>query len=804
MGGVREGGPGQTLAPVSATVATEAWEPADHSVPEKVWPNERYEWLDMVGQGGMGEVWRVHDRLLQRAAVLKVVRRDRPSEAILRRLRVEAELTAGLQHPGVVPVHDLGVLEDGRPYYVMREVAGRTLADVVRELHLGSGPGGWGPEGGDAALRRVISAFVIVCQTVAYAHAKGVLHRDLKPDNIMLGEYGAVYVLDWGVAKRLGAIEVRADDGGPTDDGETGVGAVLGTPGFMAPEQAAGQIGVLDARSDVFSLGATLRQVLWGAASPRPAGPPVPDALASAAARAMSADPARRFPSADAFAGHLIAWLDGARRRAEALAQVVEADAHAARLVQLRAQVVTLRQQALGVLTDVPKHAPESRKLPGWRLEDRAAEREGQAAIVEQEWLGMLRAALQVDPELTEAHERLAVHYRARCEEAVGRRDAVAATRAEAGVRRHDRGAHRTWLAGQGGLTLRCDPPDVDVRVHRFVARDRRLVPEAAGPVLRGPLDAVSVPHGSLLLEITARGCLPLRVPVFVPRGGLWEERAPGGTSPQVHRLPRAGELSPDECLVPGGWYRTGGDLDAADPLPDGKVWVDAFVMTRFPITQGAWRAWLDALRAGGREADALERVPRAGVEGEGDGAEPAWRIGGGGRWESAAGEPLVDDLPISRVTWQDAVAYAAWRGQQDGYAWRLPHEVEWEKAARGADGRKLVWGDFFEPTWAATVDALATAPKVVPVSAFPDDVSVYGVRGLVGNVRDWCLNEYERAPSWVRGERLVPVPATGTRCAVRGGCANNTRSYCHPATRYAASPSARFGMVGLRLVRPW
>jgi tetratricopeptide (TPR) repeat protein len=241
----------------------------------------RYQLLAEVGRGGMAEVWRARDRDLGRSLAVKVLQqglRGRPE--LVQRFREEAQVTGQLQHPGIPPVHEVGTLPDGRPFFAMKLVKGRTLDELLKER-----------QGPHADLPRLLGIFEAVCQAVGYAHSKGVLHRDLKPANIMVGAFGEVQLMDWGLAK------VRArPDGGAAATEASGVatvrsltpglssqaGAVLGTPAYMAPEQARGEVEQLDERADVFGLGAILCVVLTG--RPPYAGSSVQEVCARAAA----------------------------------------------------------------------------------------------------------------------------------------------------------------------------------------------------------------------------------------------------------------------------------------------------------------------------------------------------------------------------------------------------------------------------------------------------------------------------------------------------------------------------------------
>ncbi len=791
----------------------------------------RYEDRWLVGRGGMGEVRLVYDRRLRRTAVMKIVRPELAGTRAARRLAVEAEITARLQHPGVVPVYDAGALPDGRPFYVMREVRGQTLAEVIGAVHGASPPGEWRAAEG-WTFRRLVDALRRVCETVAYAHTHGVVHRDLKPANVMLEGLGAVLVLDWGIAKLVGpaeeaqprravldaaagtiALEEPEGESGslapagtlvfepPVESprewsGGTAVGAVLGTRGFMAPEQARGD--ALGPPADVYALGATLHVLLFGALPDDAVGgtradPRVPDALDQLARRAMATCPEDR-PTAVEVAADIGAWLDGVRRREEALALVAQADELRPTILADRARAATLRADARRRLAQVAAHAPAADKVEAWRLEDEAEQLVTHAVAREEAWTQLLHAALQI-VDLPEAHARLADHYRERHAAAESARDRATATRAELRLRAHDRGRHAAWLRGDATLTLATDPPGAEVTLFRNVLRDRALVPEPVGRLGRAPLTRAPIPWGSLLLRVEGpAGAVDL--PILVGRAEDWQ-LAPPDRAPIPLWLPRPGELGADDVYVPAGWFRAGGDPHAGDALPAGPRWLESFVIRRYPVTNAEYLAFLNDLVAAGRVEAAEAHAPRRGEGAEQEAGECFYGRRPDDGFCLASAGPGADwalDEPVTSVCWHDARAFAAWEAARTGQPWRLPHELEWEKAARGVDGRFLPWGDFFEPSWANNLEGVVRPPRRMPTTSFPTDASPYGVRGMAGNVRDWCANTWREGTDPGDPEAFV---------SLRGGAFSGNRNNCRVATRFAAPPGRRYTQVGFRLARP-
>jgi serine/threonine protein kinase len=305
----------------------------DRPLPDALHASAVYRPRRHHAEGGLGEVLTAYQEELDRLVALKRIRPDKLHDAARRRFLREAAITARLQHPGIVPIYGLGRDDDG-PFYTMPLIQGRTFQEAIEGFH------------GDESLRRdpsrrslksraLLQQFIAVCNTVAYAHDQGIVHRDLKPSNIMLGPYGETLVMDWGLAKRLGADDPAAEAEGdapspsPSSEDLTATGAVLGTPRYMSPEQAKGQ--PVGPPSDIFSLGLLLYAILTGKLAfdeaslegpeplkavgdavvvpPRRRDPSLPRALEAICLKALSVRPEDRYLSARALAEDVMKWL---------------------------------------------------------------------------------------------------------------------------------------------------------------------------------------------------------------------------------------------------------------------------------------------------------------------------------------------------------------------------------------------------------------------------------------------------------------------------------------------------------------
>lgn len=319
---------------------TEPWSRAssaeEASGPEQAGhPGGRYRIVSLLARGGLGEVYLADDTVLQRRVALKGIRSDRVVDASGRaRFLHEARIAGRHEHPGIVPVHDLIGTEGGRPFYVMRYVGGQSLAQALRAFHHPeANPRPPGEHG--LALRSFLAQFIDICNAISYSHSIGVIHRDVKPANVMLGQFGETQLVDWGLGKVLG----QTDDGSGLSSSSSSVsgedpeltvaGSAMGTPGYMSPEQARGDRFKIGPASDVFSLGATLYHVLTGRPPfvgadrravierskrgefprPRAIRPGIPAALEAICLKAMALEPKDRYRSVRELIGEVEHWL---------------------------------------------------------------------------------------------------------------------------------------------------------------------------------------------------------------------------------------------------------------------------------------------------------------------------------------------------------------------------------------------------------------------------------------------------------------------------------------------------------------
>jgi len=787
----------------------------------------RYTKEETIARGGMGTVYRVRDTELGRALAMKEINADVSAGDPLSAARFleEAQVTAQLDHPGIVPVHEVGVDAQGRLYFAMKLVRGRDLRRVL-EL-LAQGKEGWNQT-------RVLTVILRVCEAMAYAHTKGVIHRDLKPSNVMVGHFGEVYVMDWGLARTLGrrdlhdlriqrqsqSVSLRtlrreereSDDASPllTMNGE-----ILGTPAYMPPEQARGELDELTPRADVYSIGAILYHLLAGEA-PYAArgqrlgphtilalvlnGPPpsveslAPDAspeLVAICNKAMAREAQHRYPDVSALGEDLRAFLEGRVVKAYARGPVAElgkwirrnkafAAASGAALLALVGGLATSTRYQIQAADRAVALAAESARANEAALE---AERSAHEVMrlsdlqelrdLEVEADSLWPIGPELEPALTAWLER--AHK-------------VIASRAEhqatlAGLTGDTPGDN--WRRGQLQLLLATidafeDPrhglvrgsatergPSIEQRLQdaRTIVARSIDSPEAEDRWYEVIEGIQSSPRYAGLDLLPQEGLLPLGAD---PDSGLWEfahllsgepaRRGPDG------KLAVTADTGIVFVLIPGGAFRMGAqaeDPDGPDYSPFARsqdslreAVIQPFFLSKYELTQGQWE-----------------------------------RMFGENPSENGAGDPEYGRLPVERMSQDECVALL------ERYELTLPTQAEWEFAARA--GTRTVWWTGDDPTSLRGAANLADRSResdgalaVIRDEALDDGANyttyvgsyapnAFGLHDVIGNVAEWCLDAASNGQSQanLRGGSFNSIPADAT-CALRLWYYSNTRSW--------------------------
>ncbi len=779
--------PGAPLEREQSTSVIEISPPPGEETP-------KYEVEELLAEGAEGRVYLVRDHDLKRRVAMKVIHPDSVgNDRHVQRFLAEARRTASLEHAGVPAVHDLGYSASGELYFTMRFVEGRTLRDVFAALRRGD----------EATLRewtvvRLVQALQRVAAAVDFAHSRGLLHRDLKPENIALGDFHEVLVLDWGLSKRIGRDEHAAPHSHAEGVYATQIGAVKGTPMYMAPEQARGAVNELDARCDVFSLGAILYEALCleGPYDGRTADTvieharagrivpldtriasgtnirDVPRTLAETAMRALSSDPRLRQKTAREFGEDLQAFLEGSRERLLRAEEAQKLLDSAHRLEHRRKDLIAEGERLAALAADLrvqlPPWAPQKEKSRLWALEDAAVRTRVDAADAHARAMDQVARALALDSESKAARDTLALLYYERFVDAERRGNREDAAWLLRMVERYDSGALRAALRENGSFVVTSEPHGARVSLRRLVERDRRLVGEIAADLGRTPLTHDAVASGVYEVVVSHAGYEPALVPIRLRRG----ERC----SIHVAMIP-AGSVPPGFLRVTGGPFLAGTDLQ--------PVHVPDFAMMKYPVRLTEYAEFLDDVARTDPDA-AAAHVPW--VEMHGTLLQP----GPGGRHVWSDASPLSQnpitphaDLPVVGVGRASAEAFAEWMTLRTGRRHRLPTELEWEKAARGTDGRLYPWGDAFDPTFCSMVESTETPATLRPVGAFPDDVSPYGVHDLAGGVREWCIDN---------------VVAGRSQAVCRGGAWYLGRRECAVTSRWLVEDETRNPGIGFRL----
>ncbi|RYE93834.1 MAG: hypothetical protein EOO75_03480, partial [Myxococcales bacterium] len=729
---------------------------------------------------GMGEVHECADVVLGRRVAVKRLRGEAATDHLaVAMLEREARVIGSLEHPNIIPVYDAGYLDDTGPFYAMRMMERPSLEAALRKMREGDAP-----TLAEYTQNKLLRVFIQVCGAVDYAHSRGVIHCDLKPANILLGSFGEVLVVDWGMAHT--AQEISAFQGG--------------TPGYMAPEQFEGKAP--DARTDVFALGAILYEILTlrpafpdrpeglqqmlqrRPVPPRDRAPerPMPDDLVEACLRALESDAAARFPSASAFGTAIETFLEGTRererreRRAAELAEQGDllADSYEDMLESRPERVAEMSE----LLASVPPWEAADQKQPLWDAEDRQAVLDALSIRTFQSSVAAYEQALDEVPSFAPANRGLARLYRAELRRAHERRDDFDRVYFEGLLRQVD--PDSSGSLSSTSLRLLTNPDLVDVTLGHVQDVGRRLAVVREEPLGRSPVQADNLPTGSYILKLERPGFFEVLAPVLLRPGQMLE---------QMIDLRGANDLKPGEVFIAGGPALLGGDETNLRGRELHPVDVPSFHIATFPVSFQEYFEFLASLFQGDPAAAAPFLPMNTDGTGywtwNGAGFEPTARLL---RWGSDREQLL--SLPAFGLSLPCAEAYARWKSESTGRHYRLPTEDEWEKAARGTDGRRYPWGDRFDAAFCKMRESRPDLPVPEPSGSFAHDVSPYGVRDMAGGIAEWVTPSasHPGAPS--------------AQTATRGGAWCDWRVDCAVGARRSYFLEERSARIGFRLVR--
>ncbi|MEE2789635.1 MAG: bifunctional serine/threonine-protein kinase/formylglycine-generating enzyme family protein [Myxococcota bacterium] len=716
----------------------------------------RFELQGEIARGAMGRILAAWDLHLGRPVAIKVLRKATSRDLERVRFLEEAQVTGQLQHPGIMPVYELGRLRD-QLAFVMRRIEGRSLKKVISGLRRGN-----------EQIRkqfgrmRLLNIFHQLCLSVAYAHTRSVVHRDLKPSNVMVGDFGEVVLLDWGLCKVIGS-ETRSTRS-TSERWQTVHGQIIGTPAYMAPEQAGGLIDEVGPRTDVYGLGAilyhllTLRPPFVGKSnreivtrvlqeevvppSERAPSRQISHELNAICMRAMAREKRDRYANATALANAIQDFIDapstvrgtpGSKGVEPLVQRGVAALARHQSLLEDKALLIDDIQTRRAYLD--PLDPPEERAQL-WMAEQRLKEVQTNISDAYAQAVYALTSASASSDEATDAQNML-------CELFISRFDAahIAGNYVEASYYRRmiaevDDGRYGSLVANEGSMYIDVQPREAQIRIAELTVEGRRLVPASyidhgPAPVRVDPLAA-----GIYSVELSADGYETLYNTVVVE---------PGRCARQKMRLLTIGTLVEGFVHVPAGTFRSGCRTDHYRP-PSEQALPD-FMIGRYPVTAAEYLDFINDV-ALTDPALAHARVPRTH-----DGIDTPWI-------QTQDGYDLPDelgwtpDMPIVGITVDDCVAYCQWRSSLDGQPYRLATELEWEKAARGSEGRRFPWGDDWDPSFAVYQGTWDHAWPP-PVGYLDTDVSPCGASDMAGGVREWTATS---------------APGRRRRFVVRGG----------------------------------
>ncbi|HCE45667.1 MAG TPA: hypothetical protein DET40_19160 [Lentisphaeria bacterium] len=812
-------------------------------------PSSHYSKVRTIGFGGVGLVISGHDPNLDRDVAIKMLRaenKNRISE--VERFIREARATASIEHPNVIPVHEMGIMDGVGVFFSMKKVQGDNFQTVLEGFKRGK------KEYSEKYTQhQLLEIFINICNGVAYAHSKRIIHRDLKPHNVLIGDFGEVLVMDWGLAKFLDAgvgkdpvpFQHKTGDKPFTGDSSMTIdGTISGTPNYMPPEQAEGKNSELDERSDIYSLGAILYQILTyeppfsgddlqkvledvrkGSFIPpvkRFAEYRIPRELEAICLKAMAFEKKSRYQTVQELVRDVRNYMEGFSVSAYPDSSLVKF-----RKLCFRHPAVSSTAAAIIMIFTVGYATVEGVLYFNYMQTVSAADKDreiGNSELREAEEkyreLGQIASKRVVREETkkeTELSNEVKSHYMAaenRYESAVIRYTSVPPPYARARevreglmdimfrrlkysvlVGNYERaqkwiGFIHLWcgenleklspenrstiqtfegvVRGDGYITVKTSPSGASVTLSKLVDNGNGILAGTEQKDLGvSPVKEFVIPKGSYVLKLRAPGRPEAIYPVAINHG---EEQSDEISIP---------ESIPDGmAYVPAGEFFIGGENSRY--YRSHEIVIPGFYIKKHEATFGEYLEFWKSLRTA---EEKKKHVARVIFESSDRSFQDAWDADG------KLIRPLKENFPVVGILQESAEAYCAWLGAKTGRRTTLPTAEQWEKAARGVDGRCFPWGDGFNAEYANISENEEARKKFgywAPPGSFPKDVSVYGVFDMGGNVREMTSSKF------IDGGQFYQI---------KGASSSTTRRFLYCA--YASDTPVAPSDVGFRYVMP-
>ena len=716
--------------------------------------SKRYTEGVRLGSGGLGIVKEVVDRNLGRKVARKtLLKGDAASPKDLERFIQEARLTGQLEHPNIIPIYELGIMPDEQLYYTMRLLPSSDLDQAIYHE--------------ERSLLEQIKILQQVCMGLEYAHSQGVIHRDVKPANILLGQFGEVYLLDWGLAKA---------------DKQQGKGvnfqteALEGTPNYMAPELL--QHGDVTPLTDQYALGVILYEVLTHTLpfespnlyalmnqictqvpitpSQRAPARDIPEDLETICMNILSKQPQDRYDSCRAVYDKLEEFIEGTkekqRKQRAAKQRIKEAKQLTKRYHQQLKQVERFYDLWREAKRDQEPWAPLPEKRPVWQMKTRYTQAKQESIELFRSIIMTYEQALEHEARNPIAREGLAQLYWEKFLEAERLHDTFGQVYYRDAAASYNDGPLTALLKGDGTFQIKTQPSGANITLFRYEEEDGRLAPFKLKTLPKRSRKS-KLPMGSYLLHIEKEGYQSFKLPF---RLGRCED-----VSLNVSLYPKD---SWDEryVLIPESSFYVGGDTEAQMHQPRSLQHEADFLISRYPVTFREYLVYLNEIhKTSPKRAKSLApRIQQETYVTLQDGQYiPNYDtlFSGPITKRYPAGQGHEWTLPVFGITWYEAVLYCRWRTQQEGRLVTLPSEHQWEKAAAGADERMYPWGNHFDANFCKM--GRSRPPEELqpePIGTFLFDESPYGVCDMVGTISEWtrhkdieALAALKKDPKW-------------------------------------------------------